>query len=104
MKRSTASRGAFAILVGLPLLAVGGVVVDGPPAVVFFIGVKIASDVPRWAFGSIGEPVAQGAKSRDCVAGPWDVEFLRASGTRHCCVTIGNRQRCPRLPPSVPGQ
>jgi hypothetical protein len=38
MKRSTASRGAFAILVGLPLLPICGIVVNGPPAMVFFMG------------------------------------------------------------------
>jgi hypothetical protein len=34
MKRSTASCGAFAILVALPLLPVCGIVVLGPPVVV----------------------------------------------------------------------
>ena len=38
MKRSTASRGAFAILVALPLLPVCGIVLGGPPAMVFFMG------------------------------------------------------------------
>jgi len=38
MKRSTASRGAFAILVALPLLPVCGIVLNGPPATVFFMG------------------------------------------------------------------
>ena len=38
MKRSTASRGAFAILVALPLLPVCGIVLNGPPAMVFFMG------------------------------------------------------------------
>jgi hypothetical protein len=38
MKRSTASRGAFAIFVALPLLPVGGIVVNAPPEVVFFMG------------------------------------------------------------------
>jgi hypothetical protein len=33
-----ASRGAFAILVVLPLLPVCGIVLDGPPAMVFFMG------------------------------------------------------------------
>jgi hypothetical protein len=39
MKRSTASRGAFAILVALPLLPFCGFVLNGSPEVVFFIGV-----------------------------------------------------------------
>jgi len=38
MKRSTASRGAFAILVALPLLPVCGIVLNSPPVVVFSIG------------------------------------------------------------------
>jgi hypothetical protein len=38
MKRSTASLGAFAILVALSLLAVCGIVVHGPPGMVFFMG------------------------------------------------------------------
>ena len=38
MKRSTASRGAFAILVALPLLPLCGIVLHGPPAMVFFMG------------------------------------------------------------------
>jgi hypothetical protein len=38
MNRSTASRGAFAILVALPLLPVCGIVLHGPPAMVFFMG------------------------------------------------------------------
>jgi len=38
MKHSTASRGAYAILVALPLLPICGIVLNGPPAVVFFIG------------------------------------------------------------------
>jgi|SRR6266481_831518 len=38
MKRSTASRGAFAILVALPLLPVCGIVLHGEPAMVFFMG------------------------------------------------------------------
>jgi hypothetical protein len=38
MKRSTASRGAFAVLVGLPLLPLGGIVANAPPAAVFFTG------------------------------------------------------------------
>jgi hypothetical protein len=38
MKRSTAGRGAFGILVALPLLPVCGVVLEGEPAMVVFIG------------------------------------------------------------------
>jgi hypothetical protein len=38
MNRSAANGGAFAILVALPLLPVGGFVLDGSPKVVFFIG------------------------------------------------------------------
>jgi hypothetical protein len=38
MKRSTASRGAFAILAALPLLPVCGIMVNAPPAMVFFMG------------------------------------------------------------------
>jgi hypothetical protein len=38
MKSSTASRGAFAILVALPLLPVCGIVVDGPSVMMFFRG------------------------------------------------------------------
>ena len=38
MKRSTASRGAFAMLVALPLLPLCGIVLNGPPAMVFFMG------------------------------------------------------------------
>jgi hypothetical protein len=38
MKRSIASRGAFAILAALPLLPVCGIVVNAPPGVVFFMG------------------------------------------------------------------
>ena len=38
MKRSTASRCAFATLLALPLLPLGGFVLNGPPAVVFFMG------------------------------------------------------------------
>src|SRR5438067_1158683 len=38
MNSSTASRGAFAILVALPLLPVCGLVLHGEPAMVFFIG------------------------------------------------------------------
>jgi len=38
MKRSTAGRGAFATLVALPLLPVCGIVLHGPPAMVFFMG------------------------------------------------------------------
>ncbi|MEK6261616.1 MAG: hypothetical protein AABP62_23705 [Planctomycetota bacterium] len=37
MRRSTANRGAFGILVALPLLPVCGFVLNGPPAMVFFI-------------------------------------------------------------------
>src|SRR5439155_9234103 len=44
MKRSTASRGAFAILVALPLLPVGGVVLHGEPAMAFFVGSCPASE------------------------------------------------------------
>ncbi len=38
MKRSTASRCAFAVLIALPLLPVCGFVLNGSPMVVFFIG------------------------------------------------------------------
>jgi len=38
MKRSTASRGAVAILVALPLLPIFGIVLNAPPAIVFFMG------------------------------------------------------------------
>jgi hypothetical protein len=38
MKRSTASRGAFAILIALPLLPACGIVLHVPPALVFFLG------------------------------------------------------------------
>jgi hypothetical protein len=38
MKRSTAGRGAFAILVAMPLLPVFGIVLHAPPVVVFSIG------------------------------------------------------------------
>ena len=38
MKRSTASRGAFAIPAALPLVPVCGIVLLGPPVVVFFMG------------------------------------------------------------------
>jgi hypothetical protein len=38
MKRLTASRGAFAILVALPVLPVCGIVLHCPPAMVFFMG------------------------------------------------------------------
>jgi hypothetical protein len=38
MKRATASRCAFAILLALPLLPVCGFVLNGTPEVVFFIG------------------------------------------------------------------
>jgi hypothetical protein len=38
MKRSFLSRSAFAILVALPLLPVGGIVLNAPPVVVFSLG------------------------------------------------------------------
>ena len=38
MQLSTASRGAFAMLVALPLLPLCGIVLNGPPVVVFSIG------------------------------------------------------------------
>jgi len=53
MKRSTASRGAFAILVALPLLPVCGIVVNGPPAMVWRIysrGEVAKGASPRWGF------------------------------------------------------
>jgi hypothetical protein len=51
MKRSTASRGAFAMLVALSVLPGCGIVLHGPPAMVFFIGAGFANDVsPRWGY------------------------------------------------------
>jgi hypothetical protein len=41
MKRSTASRGAFAILVGLPLLPVCGFVLNGPPEIVRVLSKRV---------------------------------------------------------------
>jgi hypothetical protein len=38
MKRLTASRCAFAMLLALPLLPLGGFVLNGPPEMVFFMG------------------------------------------------------------------
>jgi len=51
MKSLTVSRGAFAILVARPVLPVGGIVFDGLPVVVFFMGAGFTNDVsPRWGF------------------------------------------------------
>jgi len=45
MKRSTASWGAFAILVALALLPICDIVFHGPSAMVFFMGAALASEV-----------------------------------------------------------
>jgi hypothetical protein len=58
MKRSIASRGAFAILAALPLLPVCGIMVDGPPVVVFFSGgISFISGVMLlvWLLAYLGE-------------------------------------------------
>ncbi len=55
MKRSTASRGAVAILVALPLLPVCGIVLHGEPAMVFFMGEPRAEQESRKTSAELGQ-------------------------------------------------
>ncbi len=70
MKRSTANRGAFVILVGLPLWPLCGIVLNVPPAMVFSRrqwALACRACGPRGTGDGVREP---GTEVPGCIPGP----------------------------------